>query len=218
MKGSHRAPDPSLVAVLAAATVMLFALAVWLWLSGRPPGEGSAEAGFARDMSAHHAQAVEMAEIVRDRTGNEEVKVLAEDIALTQQGQIGQMRGWLAVWGLTPTGSEPAMAWMGMPTKGLMPGMASPEEVGALQEAPPEESDRMFLELLIPHHQAATEMARAVLEETDRPAVEEFAGAIEVSQRSEIEVMQEMLEDMGAPPVENREPSMDGMDMGSSGG
>lgn len=92
---------------------MLFVLAVWLWLSGRPPGEESAEAGFARDMSAHHAQAVEMAEIVRGRTESEEIGILAADISLTQQGQIGRMQGWLSVWGLSPTGSEPTMAWMG---------------------------------------------------------------------------------------------------------
>lgn len=61
-------------------------------------------------------------------------------------------------------------------------------------------------------------MAGAVHEETDRPAVEELTGAIEVSQRAEIEVMQNMLEDMGAPPVEDQAPGMDGMDMGSSGG
>ncbi|QIN81030.1 DUF305 domain-containing protein (plasmid) [Rubrobacter marinus] len=213
MKGSRKAADPFLVWVLAAATVVLFGLAVWLWLSGRPPGEGSSEAGFARDMSAHHTQAVEMAEIVRDKTEDEDVRILAEDIALTQQGQIGQMQGWLSAWGLSPTGSEPAMAWMEMPTEGLMPGMASPEEVEALADASPEEADRMFLELLIPHHRAALDMAQAVLEETDRPAVEELAGAIESSQRAEIEVMQEMLEDMGAPPVEDQEPSMDGMDM-----
>jgi uncharacterized protein (DUF305 family) len=34
-------------------------------------------------MSVHHAQAVEMAEIVRDRTESEEVRTLATDIALT---------------------------------------------------------------------------------------------------------------------------------------
>jgi hypothetical protein len=70
---------------------------VWLYLSGRPPGDGSAEAGFARAMMVHHAQAVGMAEIVRDKTENEDVRILATDIALTQQAQIGQMQGWLAV-------------------------------------------------------------------------------------------------------------------------
>ena len=48
-------------------------------------------------MSVHHAQAVEMVESVRDRTESEEIRTLATDVALTQQGQIGQMQGWLAV-------------------------------------------------------------------------------------------------------------------------
>src|SRR3712207_8456321 len=54
--------------------------------------------------------------------------------------QIGQMQGWLAVWGLPMTGAEPAMSWMGHPTTGRMPGMASPEEIEALRQASPEEA------------------------------------------------------------------------------
>lgn len=45
-----------------------------------------------------------MAEIVRDGTESEEIRTLAIDVALTQQGQIGQTQGWLAVWGLPATG------------------------------------------------------------------------------------------------------------------
>src|SRR5215213_11235045 len=74
----------------------------------RLPGEGSAEAGFAHDMIVHHAQAVQMAEIVRDRTQSDDMRLLASDISLTQQAQIGIMQGWLAVWGLHITGSEPS--------------------------------------------------------------------------------------------------------------
>ena len=194
------------VSVIAAAGVALIMLLVT-----RPPGEDSAEAGFARDMSVHHAQAVEMAEIVRDRTESEEIRILATDIALTQQAQIGMMQGWLDVWGLPATSMEPAMTWMGHPTEGRMPGMASPEEVDSLRDLPPEEADELFLRLLIEHHRAAIPMAQAVLDETDQPAVEELAGAIASSQRAEIETMQGMLEDMGAPPVEDEEPMpMDG--------
>ena len=82
-------------------------------------------------------QAVEMAEIVRSKTEDEDMEVLTSDIALTQQGQIGQMEGWLSVWGLPATGAEPAMTWMGHPTEGRMPGMASPEELEELRQAPP---------------------------------------------------------------------------------
>jgi uncharacterized protein (DUF305 family) len=206
MKPSSNAGDPRLVAVLAAALVVLFGLAVWLWLSGRPPGDGSAEAGFARDMMTHHAQAVQMAEIVCDKTESEEIRTLATDIVLTQQAQIGMMQGWLDVWGLPATSTEPAMAWMGHPMEGRMPGMASPEEVNRLGELPPQEADELFLRLMIVHHRAAIPMAEAVLEESDLPAVEELARAIASSQRAEIGTMQEMLQEMGAPPAEDEEP------------
>ena len=161
------------------------------------PAEDSAEAGFARDMMVHHAQAVQMAEIVRDKTESEEIRTMAADIALTQQAQIGQMQGWLAVWGLPATGREPAMTWMGHPTEGRMPGMASPEELNNLQRAPSEEADTLFLQLMIPHHEAAIPMSEVVLEETDRPEVERLAGAIAASQLGEIEMMKGLLNQRG---------------------
>ncbi len=112
-------------ALLLIVAVLVAVASLYLLATSQPPGEGSAEAGFARDMMVHHAQAVEMAEIVRDKTQNEEIWTLASDIALTQQAQIGIMQGWLGVWGLPTTGEEPAMAWMGHPMEGLMPGMAT---------------------------------------------------------------------------------------------
>ncbi len=182
---------------LVLVAVLLAGAALALLLSIRPPGDDSAEAGFARDMVVHHAQAVEMAEILRDRTESEEMRTLAADIALTQQGQIGQMQGWLNVWDLPSTGVEPTMSWMGHPTRGRMPGMASPEEIEELSELPPEEMDIRFLRLMIPHHQAALSMTEAALESTDRPEVERLAGAIAASQEAEIEAMQNLLRDRG---------------------
>jgi uncharacterized protein (DUF305 family) len=187
-----------LILLLAAAAALFAALALWLYLTNAQPGDGSAEAGFARDMSVHHAQAVEMAEIVRDKTESEEVRIMAADMALTQQGQIGRMQGWLEVWNLPATGAEPAMTWMGHPTEGRMPGMASPEEIERLQKASPEEADKMFFRLMIPHHQAAVPMAKAVIGETDRPEVENLARAIAATQPGEVELMKEMLEERGA--------------------
>src|SRR5215210_1179188 len=170
------------------------------------PGEDSAEAGFTRDMMVHHAQAVQMAEIVRDRTESEEIQTLSADIALTQQAQIGQMQGWLAVWGLPPTGTEPAMSWMGHPTEGRMPGMASPEELNNLQKASPEEADTLFLQLMIPHHEAALPMAEAVLADTDRPEVERLAGAVIASQQAEIELMKGLLQQRGVTVEDSSTP------------
>jgi uncharacterized protein (DUF305 family) len=159
-------------------------------------------------MSVHHAQAVQMAEIVRYKTEDEAIRALATDIALTQQGQIGQMQGWLAVWGLPLTGTAPGMAWMGHPHEGLMPGMATQREINELRNTPPAEADRMFLRLMIEHHRAALPMAEAILRRTDRPAVEELASAIAASQTGEIRVMEDMLRKMGASPPEST-PAMD---------
>ena len=173
-----------------------------LLLLDSPPADDSAEAGFARDMIVHHAQAVQMAEIVRGKTESEEIRTLAADIALTQQAQIGQMQGWLQVWDLPPTGTEPAMSWMGHPTEGRMPGMAAPEELDRLQRASPEEADVLFLQLMIPHHEAALPMAEAVLEETEREEVQQLAAAVATSQEAEIRVLQELLQRHGVQAEE----------------
>lgn len=87
-----------------------------LFLVSWPPGEDSPEAGFARDMAIHHAQAVRIAETVHDRTEDLALRVLATDVVLTQQAEIGQMRGWLEAWGLSSGGTEP-LAWMGHPRR-----------------------------------------------------------------------------------------------------
>ncbi len=99
-------------ALVAVAALLVAGLAGWL-LAGRDvPSGGSAEAGFARDMQVHHAQAVEMAFIIRDKTDDPTLRAVAYDIATSQQQQIGQMYAWLVQWGLPQTGSQEPMAWM----------------------------------------------------------------------------------------------------------
>ncbi|NNM44473.1 DUF305 domain-containing protein [Knoellia sp. DB2414S] len=100
------------IGLVAVAALLVAGLVGWL-LAGRDvPSGGSAEAGFARDMQAHHAQAVEMAFIIRDKTDDPTLRAVAYDIATSQQQQIGQMYGWLVQWGLPQTGSQQPMAWM----------------------------------------------------------------------------------------------------------
>jgi uncharacterized protein (DUF305 family) len=177
------------VSVLAAsaALVLLFA--------SQSPGNDSAEAGFARDMIVHHAQAVQMAEVIRDKTKSDSMRLLASDISLTQQAQIGIMQGWLGAWGLPITGSEPAMAWMGHPTDGPMPGMATPDELDRLFKLPPDRAGVLFLRLMINHHEAAIPMALAVLKRTDEPEVSQLARSVVESQRAEIKNMKALVEE-----------------------
>ena len=182
------------------------------------PGDESVEAGFARDMSAHHAQAVEMAMLIADRTGDPKLKILATDIALTQQEQIGRMKGWLVHWGLSPTGSRPAMAWMSgaaahdgghggggsgahLLPDGRMPGMASEADIARLRALSGRPAEVLFLRLMVAHHRGGIPMAREAAKRADHVGTRELARAIEDGQAAEITVLQQMLRDRGQPPA-----------------
>ena len=172
------------------------------------PSDNSVAAGFARDMSVHHAQAVEMAELIRTRTDNPDIRQLAVDIVLTQQAQLGQMRGWLDVWGLRPTRTGPAMAWMDMPTSGAMPGMASRTQRNELATASGERADEIFLNLMIEHHKAGVAMAREAIQRSNEDVVERLAGAIARSQAAEQRLLEQMLAEVAgrtAQDPSNRE-------------
>src|ERR1700712_534973 len=113
-----------LLAVIAVGLLLLGGgLAVALGI-GRPqapatPTADSVDAGFARDMSHHHLQAVEMADLAAARSHDPAIRLIAFDIASTQTNQVGRMQGWLSLWALPVSGGTP-MSWMG----GTMPGMA----------------------------------------------------------------------------------------------
>jgi uncharacterized protein (DUF305 family) len=171
------------------------------------PGNDSPEAGFARDMQVHHAQAIEMAMEIYRKTEDDELRVLSYDIATSQGGQRGEMFDWLVQWGLRQSGG-PMMAWMsesdaahghggaGEPMTDAEAreamGMASPEEIAALQDATGQEADCLFLELMIRHHEGAIPMAAAVIELGSEPRVLEVAGSIEAGQTAEIDAMRSM--------------------------
>jgi uncharacterized protein (DUF305 family) len=194
--------DPLVLVVVVILLGLVAGLGFWFGTrTTAMPTENSPEAGFARDMATHHAQAVDMAALLRDRTDNPEMRQVALDMMLTQQAQIGQMQGWLAVWNLPLAQTGPAMAWMGMPMTGPMPGMASPDDLNRLRSLKGLEAEGLFLSLMIPHHRGGVDMAKAILERTKRPEVVALAESIIYAQNSEIDLMQQMLKDRGLPPV-----------------
>ncbi len=164
------------------------------------PSDFGADAGFARDMQTHHAQAVQLAFLVRDRTDDEEVRTVAYDIITSQQQQAGQMFGWLVQWGLDQTGSRPPMAWVGgehaaahTAPDGSMLGTATPAQITELGAATGVEAERIFLRLLIAHHTGGIAMAQAAVAEARTPEVKTLAGAIVSSQTSEVQLLEQML-------------------------
>ncbi|GAA2431866.1 DUF305 domain-containing protein [Streptomyces lavendulocolor] len=203
-------------AVTAVVLALLFAGAATVSSAG--PGEtagdataapavDSADAGFARDMSVHHQQAVEMSFIVRDRTQDEEVRRLAYDIANTQANQRGMMLGWLDMWGLPKVApGVPPMAWMGMPSHGsghsgaLMPGMATAAELDRLRAASGRQAEVLYLRLMTAHHKGGVHMAQGCVDAC-RPGVErDLAQGMVDAQESEILLMADLLKARGATP------------------
>ena len=189
------------------AGVLVFGLIVGLaaGLLGprlRTPGDDSPEAGFLRDMSTHHAQAVEMSMIAHANSTNPAVVTLAGDIALTQHGQINYMQAWLRDWHLSPTGSRPPMAWMpdsaGSVVNGLMPGMATPAQMASLRSATGRDLDVIYLRLMRQHHLGGIHMAQAILEQPDNANVTWLAQTMVASQQGEITLIDTMLKQLGA--------------------
>ncbi len=219
------APPLSRARLLAAGALLVLVALVIGVLVGRAtvssaeprPTDSSAEAGFARDMQTHHGQAVEMSLIVRERTDNPEIRLLALDIATSQTQQQGQMFAWLSVWGLPQTSSEPSMQWMSLPvingeeqgvdhsgmdmTEGSenaapgesMPGMATPDDLRQLSSLSGAEAERLYLELMMAHHQGGVAMAASVLARTNNPQVTTLAQAMVRQQSKELDYMSELL-------------------------
>lgn len=160
------------------------------------PGDTSAEAGFARDMSRHHAQAVAMGMIAYQRASNLAVREFGGDIAMTQQAQIGMMDQWLRDWGLDANGTAAPMSWMPdgdtQLQDGLMPGMATPEEMTALDNARGADVDRLFLQMMIKHHLGGIHMVDGVLKVSKNPDVVYLAQSMKTGQQGEITAMQEL--------------------------
>ncbi|MFL5910136.1 MAG: DUF305 domain-containing protein [Gaiellaceae bacterium] len=190
------------VALLAAGAALAVATGIG---SSRAPGEASVDAGFARDMSSHHAQAVQMAQVVRDRGTDPEVRLVAYDIETQQLNQIGQMRGWLQTWGLTGQSDVPPMAWMAgghsrQPGE-LMPGMATTVELTRLHPLTGRALDVYFLQLMIRHHRGGLEMAQDAAAHASQPYVRDLATKIAQAQQAEVVTMEQMLRERGGQPL-----------------
>ncbi|WP_312874967.1 DUF305 domain-containing protein [Actinomadura litoris] len=196
------------VTVVLAALLVAAALATLAMTRSGGPGADGPEAGFARDMSTHHAQAVRMSFLVRDRTRDPAVRLLAYDIINTQSAQIGMMTAWLDEWGAPKTDPAGPMRWMsGHPGHGAaspggtaparMPGMASREQLAELEKAEGRDAELRFLRLMIAHHRGGVGMAEAVLARTGRDRVRRLARTMVDGQNAEITLMNRMLAERG---------------------
>ncbi|MCK0098825.1 DUF305 domain-containing protein [Qipengyuania sp. S6317L1] len=172
-----------------------------------------ADVAFMQGMILHHQQAVEMSELVEERTNNEEVVTIAGKILSSQADEIEFMNGWLS-----DRGEHTVMAGMdhsGMDHSGhahhghhamdhsQMAGMATPEQMAELATLEGAAFDKMFLTLMIAHHEGAITMVEDLLEQpgsASDPVLFQFVGDIEADQSSEIDRMDTLLAGLSADP------------------
>jgi uncharacterized protein (DUF305 family) len=148
---------------------------------------------FMQDMIPHHNQAVQMSVLVPDRTNLPELRDVAGRIDASQQDEIEFMQQWLMDRGEAVP--EPT-AHSAMHMSHDMAGMASPEDMARLAELEGTEFDRLFLTLMIKHHEGAITMVEDLLEQPGSaydPVIFQFVTDVQNDQTSEIERMNAML-------------------------
>lgn len=146
----------------------------------------SADFRYAQMMIEHHAQALVMTELAPERASRSTVKRLAERIAAGQKPEIGAMEGWLKRNGGDKRKQHHDHSGM--------PGMATEAQLKELRGAEGKAFDKLFLELMITHHQGAITMATEALTEGNDIFVEEMASDVVAQQTVEIDRMRGMMD------------------------
>jgi uncharacterized protein (DUF305 family) len=152
-----------------------------------------ADIAFAQGMIPHHAQAIAMSKMAVQRAVSPQVKDLAARIQAAQQPEIDQMSGLLRAWNApVPSTNNPMGGMMGQ-MHGAMPGMMSGGQMQQLGQDSGAAFDRMFLEMMISHHQGAITMAKTELSNGQNPDARQLAQRIIDAQQREITEMQNLL-------------------------
>lgn len=200
------APDPTSAAPAAASPIT----------ADRPYTDGDVR--FMRSMIPHHRQALVMTELVEERTENRDIRLIAERIAVSQRDEIARMAKWLTDRGEEVPEDHGAghggeahgrMEHAGMQhdaetharhmaeaaSHADMPGMLSAEELDALRAASGAEFDRLFLDLMIRHHEGALVMVEELFASPSsgqEPEIFQLAADVDADQRMEIDRMYQL--------------------------
>ena len=159
-----------------------------------------ADVDFMQDMIIHHHQALVMSRLAAQSTNNQAILDLAGRIDVSQKDEISFMQDWLQkreeqVPDPTTEHSEH--------THHTMIGMATPEQMTQLAESKSTDFDRLFLTLMIDHHDGAIKMVEELREQpgsTYDPILNEFVSDITNDQAVEIERMNALLIGLSSDP------------------
>ena len=159
-----------------------------------------ADARFMQGMIPHHHQAMQMARLVADRTNHPELIDIAGRINASQGDEIAFMQQWLRARGESAPDPEAHDAMHA--THGIS-GMATAEQMAELADSEGAAFDKLFLELMIAHHEGALSMVDDLLDEPGSaydPVLLEFTTDVTNDQTAEIERMHALLVGLSADP------------------
>ncbi|MER7249901.1 DUF305 domain-containing protein [Kribbella sp. NPDC000426] len=152
-----------------------------------PADHNAADVTFATAMIPHHQQAVQMADQALKKATNAQVKQLATAIKAAQAPEIEEMSAWLKGWDqMVPT---PGMGHSMASGEGMM----TTEEMMALGNQTGAAFDKMWVRMMITHHQGAVAMAKMEQTSGQNPKSKQLAQQIERGQTTEITTMQKLL-------------------------
>lgn len=199
--------DWGLSLLLLALTVIIGLLATGWWraVQQQAPRPGPVDIGFAQAMSRHHQQAIGMAQLMLDGRPTP-LAALARQIAAAQLLELGEMQGWLKLWGAPVMPLKPPMDWMLLgrvpPDDALrqylldcaetatgMSGLATEAEVGRLRTLQARQRDALFLTLMRAHHEGGLPMARFATVEAQLPVVRRLAANVVREQMHELMII-----------------------------
>jgi uncharacterized protein (DUF305 family) len=181
---------PFNITVIAVTAALIAGMVGWMiGDSGAGRDAGTVDVGFLQDMREHHEQAVGMSFLFLSLDDTEPgLQTVARSIVFGQGIEIGRMIQLLREFGEAEVNEgDTSMAWMGHSVPlGEMPGMASDDEFDELGTTSGAEADRMFVELMVRHHEGGIEMADYAAANASDDQVRSMASAIAHSQRDEI--------------------------------
>ncbi len=165
--------------------------------AGGADAHNDADVAFAQEMVAHHEQAVVMAQMGQDQASSDAVRDLATRIENAQGPEIETMQTWLEEWGESEDSGEMGGMDHGETDGAKMSGMMTDEEMSELASAGGKEFDRMFLTMMIEHHEGAISSAEEEVESGEVAEAIDLAESIKSTQEKEVEEMQSLLKDLG---------------------
>ncbi|MHC3000182.1 hypothetical protein OB08_13945 [Microbacterium sp. HJ5] len=146
---------------------------------------------FVRDMLHHHSQAIQMTGYVDERSSDDDIRLLAERMDVSQTDEITQLEKWLQSRGepvRDPDASHEHAA-------DDMPGLLTDAELAQLEAADGDAFDVLFLRFMIRHHEGAIQMVEELYAAGggQESEIDAFARHVEADQGIEIARMQQML-------------------------